>query len=76
MVGGGLFCGSIVYLGGSAWTPKRRVKKIHKAVFGLMRTKMVNLCQKDEELGRNESQIQPLVVFLFVFSSVVAFIIH
>ncbi len=36
-------------------------------VFGLMRTKMVNLCQKDVELGRNESEIQLLVGFLFVF---------
>lgn len=45
-------------------------------VFGLMRTKMVILCQKDVELERNESEIQLLVGFLFVFSSLVAFIIH
>lgn len=45
-------------------------------VFGLMRKKMVNLCQKDVELERNESEIQLLVGFLFVFSSLVAFIIH
>lgn len=45
-------------------------------VFGLMRTKMVNLCQKDVELERNESEIQLLVGFLSVFSSLVAFIIY
>lgn len=58
---------SIVYLGGSAWTQKESTQKNpQRRVFGLMRTKMVNLCQKDVELGRNKSKIQPLVVFLFV----------
>ena len=75
MVVSGLFYGSIVYLGGSAWTHKRRVNKNPQSrVFGLMRTNMVNLSQKD--VGRNESEIQPLVGFLFVCSSAVAFISH
>lgn len=57
-------------------TQKEVKKNPQSCVFGLMRTKMVNLCQKDVELGRNENEIQLLVGFLFVFSSVVAFIIH
>lgn len=57
-------------------TQKEGQKIPQSCVFGLMRTKMVNLCQKDVELGRNENEIQLLVGFLFVFSSVVAFIIH
>lgn len=57
-------------------TQKEGQKNPQSCVFGLMRTTMVNLCQKDVELERNESEIQPRVGFLFVFSSVVAFIIH
>lgn len=48
-------------------TRKEGQKNPESRVFGLMRTKMVNLCQKDVELGRNESEIQPLVGFLFCF---------
>ncbi len=36
-------------------------------VFGLMRTKMVNLCQKDVELGRKEKRDSATGLFLVCF---------
>jgi len=46
--------------------------------FGLMRT-MVNLCQKDVELGRDESEIQLTLLvgfFDFFFSFFISSCIH
>ncbi len=47
-------------------TLKQGQNNPQSCVFGLMRTKMVNLCQKDVELGRNESEIQLLVCFFII----------